>query len=119
MAEHKLVEEQVTVKRYTREELVTFFTEIGASLVQTDPAPLQALIALNNVLASPDIRKVMDDDLTEQAKDLWAKLKSTGVQISNPPLLFGYPEIDTTPLVYPDEQAVEAPSTASTEVTSS
>ena len=37
--------------------------------------------------------KVHDDDLREQMKDIWVKLmKSTGLQLVNPPILFGVAE---------------------------
>jgi hypothetical protein len=40
----------------------------------------------------PNAAELFDDELKAQMKDLWIKLKSTGIKLTDPPLLFGLPE---------------------------
>ena len=78
-------------KPLTREELASYIAEIARRLVATDDAALHSMLALNRIMRTPGIESVLDSDLKEQARDLWVKIKSTGIHLDNPPLLFGLP----------------------------
>ncbi len=76
-------------KRYNREEAAAFLQEIARRLVSSEDASLHSMLAINQLLRSPGIEMVLDGDLREQARDLWLKIKSTGIHLNDPPLLFG------------------------------
>ena len=73
---------------YTKRELQNFIDELSKQIVQPKPAYLHLIIALNHILRQEDVAVVLDLQMKEQLKDIWLKLKSTGVQLNDPPLLF-------------------------------
>ncbi len=82
------------LKLYTKKEIEAFIAEIGKKIVSDKPAYMHSMLAINQLLRQPNLPKLMDDELKEQLKDIWLKLiKSTGLQLANPPILFGYPEV--------------------------
>ena len=76
-------------RRYTRDEIAAFLGEIAKNLVKSNNTQLHSMIALNEIIQLPYAREVLDRDLLEQARDLWLKIKSSGLQLVDPPLLFG------------------------------
>jgi hypothetical protein len=79
--------------RQAREELAEFLAEIGSAILSTEGASMHAVAALNHLLRAPDAPELFDDELKELARDLWLKIKSAGIQLNDPPLLFGYPPL--------------------------
>ena len=61
---------------------------VARSVVGTQSSYMHSMILLDNLCRLPNARELFDDDLKEQAKDLWLKIKSTGLQLNDPPLLF-------------------------------
>jgi hypothetical protein len=64
-----------------------------------------------------NVGELFDEDLKAQAKDIWVKLKSTGVQLSDPPFMFGAPkleqrssEVDTSDVIIYADDDDETPS---------
>ena len=85
--------EQEAPKVYTKKELEAFVAEISRKVVDSNPAYLHAMLSLNHLLRLPTLKELMDDDLKEQLKDIWVKLKTTGIlQLQDPPILFGIPD---------------------------
>ena len=77
-------------KTFTKAELESFVGDIARRVVDSNSAYLHSFLALNQVLRQPEIAHILDDELREQMKDIWVKLmKSTGLQMENPPILFG------------------------------
>jgi len=79
-------------KIYTRKELEAFIVEIAAKVVDKEPAYLHSMLAMNHILRQPNLHELLDADLKEQLKDIWLKLKTTGLQLQDPPILFGIDE---------------------------
>ncbi len=79
-----------TDRRYSKEEIERFVADIGRRVVDSNAAYMHSLLALNHILRQPNLPEVIDDELRDQMKDIWVKLmKSTGLQLVNPPILFG------------------------------
>lgn len=79
------------VKVYTRAEVQEVLDEIAKRFVASGSAYMHSMLLLNHILRLPNASEIFDDGLKDQAKDLWLKVKSTGLQLTDPPLLFGMP----------------------------
>ncbi|MFN8389768.1 MAG: hypothetical protein U0136_05715 [Bdellovibrionota bacterium] len=79
-------------KLYTKPELEAFIAEIGRKVVDKNPAYLHSMLAVNHLLRQPNLKEVLDEEMKEQLKDIWVKLKTTGITLNDPPVLFGIPE---------------------------
>ncbi len=76
-------------KRYTRADIAQFLSEIARSVVSTNTTYMHSMLALNQILRLPYAPEILDQDLKDQMRDLWLKVKSSGLQLVDPPLLFG------------------------------
>jgi len=77
-------------KVFTKAELESFVADIARRVVDSNSAYLHSFLALNQLLRQPEMASILDDELREQMRDIWVKLmKSTGLQMENPPILFG------------------------------
>ncbi len=74
--------------KYTREDIVAFLNEISQNIVASSSSYFHSMLALNTLLRLPHARTVFDKELVDQARDLWVKLRSTGLHLTDPPLLF-------------------------------
>ena len=92
MAQDGQQRELESKKVYTREEIVVYLTEIAKKVLDTKSSYLHSMLALNELLRLPNAGELFTGDLKDQARDLWLKLKSTGIQINDPPILFGLPK---------------------------
>ena len=72
----------------TKEGIRSTLESVAMSVVGTQSSYMHSMILLDNLFRLPNARELFDDDLKEQAKDLWLKIKSTGLQLNDPPLLF-------------------------------
>ena len=79
-------------KLYTKKEFEAFAAEIARKVVDKEPAYLHSMLAMNHILRQPNLPEVLDADLKDQLKDLWVKLKTTGLHLQDPPILFGIGE---------------------------
>lgn len=70
----------------TREDVQRTLERLAASVV--DSHFIQSMILLDHVLRQPNSRELFDAEMREQARDLWLKMKSTGLKLNDPPLLF-------------------------------
>lgn len=76
----------------TKEELKAFLVSLRDKMTEQTAAPVYAMGALNHVLNLPSIYSILDKDNKEIARDIWLRLKQSGVHLRNPPLLFGVDE---------------------------
>ena len=90
MAESK----QASTKKYTKREVSGFLTDLSEHVADSQGNYLHSLIALNELLSQPNAEKLFDSELKAKAKEIWIKLKSSGLELNDPPLLFGAPEGD-------------------------
>lgn len=81
-----------SAKTYSKKELKAYIADLEERVVNTSGAHLHSLVAINEILRSPGVDSVLDEGMKGQLKDLWIKLSSAGIQLTNPPLLFGLPE---------------------------
>jgi hypothetical protein len=49
---------------------------------------IHALSALSSVLNSPDVYRLLDNEGKEIARDIFLRIKQSGLQLRNPALLF-------------------------------
>ncbi len=80
-------------KTYTKKELQAFMSDVSAQVADHNLPSIHTMIALDHALRVANVRDILDEDLKSQARDLWAKVKSSGLHLSDPPLLFGYPPL--------------------------
>ena len=76
----------------TRESVGELLGELSKRVIESDRCSVHCMLALNHILTHPDFEKILDDDLRQQVKDIWLKLKSTGIVLADPPVVFGYPK---------------------------
>jgi hypothetical protein len=69
-------------------ELKTFLTAVLDKLKEDPTSCMYATSALKYALGLQDIYKLLDNENRELARDTWLRIKSTGLQVKNPPLLF-------------------------------
>jgi hypothetical protein len=77
-----------TVREISKEELQKTLEIIASSVVSSQSSYIQSMILLDHMLRLPNAREIFDSELKEQARDLWVKMKSTGLQLNDPPILF-------------------------------
>ena len=81
----------------TSSDLKEFLTALRDKMSDQAAAPIYALSAMNYVLNLPEIYSLLDNETKELARDVWLRIKQSGLQIKNPPLLFGQEEPAVTP----------------------
>ena len=77
----------------TKEELKTFLLSIRDKMTDHSAAPIYAVSAMNFALNQPSIYQLLDNENKEIARDIWLRIKQSGMQLRNPPMLF-QPEED-------------------------
>ena len=82
-------EEKLARKVYTREDVKKVLALLSEKSVEPHPPYLHAMVLLDRMLRLPNAEQLFDSDLREQARDIWLKVKSMGLTIVDPPLLFG------------------------------
>jgi hypothetical protein len=83
----------------TKEDLKTFLLGIRDRLADQSAAAIYAVSAINFALNLPTIYTLLDNENKEIARDIWLRVKQSGMQLRNPPLLFQPEEatLGTTP----------------------
>lgn len=79
-------------REYTREEVAEFLRNLSGKPLDRDGLYLHCLIGLNHLLSLPNVNELFDEELKTEARDLWKKIKARGLELVDPPLLFGQPE---------------------------
>lgn len=72
----------------TKESVRSTLETLARSVVGSQSSYMHSMILLDSLLRLPNARELFDEDLKEQARDIWLKIKSTGLQLNDPPLLF-------------------------------
>lgn len=89
MSSSDKAQEPQVVTQFTKVELASYLEDIEAKILDSNASYMHLMLALNQILRSKNIEQVMDEELTQRARDLWTKLKTCGFQLNDPPLLFG------------------------------
>ncbi len=98
------------VKSLSKEEVKSFLLDIETKVINAEGAHMHSVIALDQLLRLPNIESIMDQELKDQMHDLWVKLKSHGIQLADPPLLFGLPSdfrAEEEEIIIDDEPEIE------------
>jgi hypothetical protein len=72
----------------TPAELKTFLTAVLDKLKEDPTSSMYGVSAMRFALNLPEIYKLLDNENREIARDIWLRVKSSGYQVKNPPLLF-------------------------------
>jgi hypothetical protein len=75
-------------KIYTRSEVREILDAIAHKIIESNTVYMHSMLLINKLLRLPNAREIFDADLKQLARDLWIKMKSTGLQLNDPPLLF-------------------------------
>ena len=114
--------------KLTKKQVKAYLADIEKKVINREGADMASLVAINDLLSLPNAEQLLDTELRTQIKDLWIKLKSGGIQVDDPPLLFGLPEgfgeeeveeeeeLGAHVQLVPQSVAVEKPAVADTEV---
>ena len=78
--------------KITKQQVKAYLADIEKKVIDREGADMASLVAINDLLNLPNAQDLLDDQLRTQLKDLWIKLKAGGIQVDDPPLLFGLPE---------------------------
>lgn len=81
--------EDIVTELVTPQDLKTFLTQVRQKMIEEASPPIYTMAAINLVLNRPDIYQLMTPESEEIARDIWTRLKHRGIQVRNPPLLFG------------------------------
>lgn len=79
----------------SKEGLRDFLLNIRDKMTERSAAPIYALSALNYVMSNAEVYGLLDNENKEIARDIWLRLKQSGFQLKDPPLLFGEGESGT------------------------
>ncbi len=79
-------------KSISRQALADFIADISSKSISPNESLLHCAVAMNQILTNSDTAELLDEDLKKQLKDVWLKLKNTGIDLIDPPSLFGLPE---------------------------
>ena len=69
-------------------EMKDFLRSVRDKMTDDIAPPIYALSAMNHVLNHEKIYPFLTDANKEIARDIWLRLKKSGMQLRNPPLLF-------------------------------
>ena len=72
----------------SKEDVRNFVLNIRDRMADDGLAAIHALSALNCILASADVYKLMDSESKEIARDIYLRIKQAGIQVRNPSILF-------------------------------
>jgi hypothetical protein len=76
----------------SKTQLKEFLLNVRDKLADGSSAPIYTATALNYAMNLPEIYDYLTKENKEIARDIWLRLKQAGMQINNPPLLFGSDE---------------------------
>lgn len=88
-SENTAVVEDNFGKISTKGDLKNFLMGIRDKMTDNVAAPVYAMSAMNHLLGMSEIYALLDNENKEIARDIWLRLKQSGLQLRNPPLLFG------------------------------
>ena len=72
----------------TSADLKAFLKTVRDGMSSGRSPAVVAMSAVNHILNRPDIGQLLDSDSKEIARDIWLRLKQSGLQVRNPPILF-------------------------------
>lgn len=78
----------------TTDDLKKFLTTVRDRLSDGSGAPVYALGAMSHVLTLNNIYQIMNEENREISRDIWLRLKQSGLHVKSPPMLFEGKAVD-------------------------
>lgn len=75
-------------------DLKAFLVGVRDKMTDEAAAPIYVVSLMNHLLTNANIYRHLNDENKEIARDLWLRLKQAGLQLRNPPMLFGNADED-------------------------
>ena len=76
----------------SKADLEAFLLNVRDKMDDESASAVYALTAMNYVMSLPEVYSWFNNETKEIARDIWLRLKLAGLQIRNPPMLFGEAE---------------------------
>jgi hypothetical protein len=76
----------------SKDMLSEYINDIAEKTLNADESKLHSVIALNQIFSDHDKVSLLDEEMKEQLRDIWLRIKGAGIELVDPPLLFGLPE---------------------------
>ncbi len=76
----------------SKEALMEYVQDISQKANKVGESRLHCAIAINQILSNSDYVGLLNDESKNTLKEVWLKLKTDGIQLEDPPFLFGLPE---------------------------
>jgi hypothetical protein len=76
----------------SKEMLIDYINEISEKTLQKDESRLHSVIALNQILSDNEKVSMLDEEMKDQLREIWSRIRGAGIQLLDPPALFGLPE---------------------------
>ena len=73
----------------SKADLEAFLLNVRDKMDDESVSAVYALAAVNYIMGLPEVYSWLSDETKEIARDIWLRLKLAGLQIRNPPMLFG------------------------------
>ncbi|MDD2941851.1 MAG: hypothetical protein PHC51_02680 [bacterium] len=73
----------------TKDDVASLLDAVEKQLNEKDDSYLHAMLALDRVFTMPGAQNLLDASSRAKARELWDKIKSRGVHLSDPPIIFG------------------------------
>ncbi len=83
-----------TVTRYdSAKKIEEFLNEIEAKINTESDVTMHTMLAINDLLRNSKTPQSLTDATKERIKTIWNKISLTGLELNQPPLIFGTPEL--------------------------
>lgn len=73
-------------------DLKSFLLNVRDKMADETAPPVYAFAVMNQILTTPDIFPMLNNENKEIARDIWLRIKQAGFQARNPSMLFGADE---------------------------
>jgi hypothetical protein len=76
----------------SKDMLLEYINDIAEKTINADESKLHSVIALNQIFSDHEKVSLLDEEMKGQLRDIWLRIKGAGIELVDPPLLFGLPE---------------------------
>lgn len=76
----------------SEEEAMEYLADIEERVLESSNASMHSVLALNYLLNRLDESHLQNSEVKSRLCDLWIKIKSSGLELGDPPILFGVAE---------------------------
>ncbi len=69
-------------------DLKNLLLNIRDKMAEQTAASVYAVSAINQIMTTPELNKLLNEENKELSRDIWLRIKQSGFQLANPPMLF-------------------------------